>query len=67
MRNNCCGIFGHIFGHNFKPVLTKAATKFDSKGVRCKEYVALQMADKYRDEEYHGSVCSRCGMTNEKE
>ena len=67
MTTKCTGLMGRIFGHKFRPVITLAATTFNSSGVQCKAHVALEMADKHRAEEYHGCVCQRCGaVTGEK-
>lgn len=61
MKIKCTGIMGHIFGHKFKPVITLSASEYDTAGVKCKAHVALEMADRYRDEAFHGSICQRCG------
>lgn len=57
----CLGVAGAFFGHKYQPVITKSKSHFDSKGVKCKDYVALDMAEKYRDEILHGCICVRCG------
>ncbi|QHJ79576.1 MAG: hypothetical protein [Caudoviricetes sp.] len=65
--NKCTGIMGRIFGHRFRPVITLSACTFNSAGVQCKAHTALEMADKYRNEIFHGCICQRCGsVTGEK-
>lgn len=67
MTTKCTGLMGRIFGHKFRPVITLSASKHDFSGTKCKAHVALEMADKYRSEEFHGCVCQRCGaVTGEK-
>lgn len=61
MATKCLGLMGRIFGHKFRPIITLSATTFNSVGVRCKAHVALEMADKHRDESLHGCICQRCG------
>lgn len=67
MNNKCCGIMGRIFGHKFRPVITLSATTFNSTGVQSKAHVVLEMADKYRNENYHGCICQRCGIRAESQ
>lgn len=67
MTTKCSGLMGRIFGHKFRPVITLSATRLETNGVKCKAHVILEMADKYRDESFHGCVCQRCGVvTGEK-
>lgn len=67
VTTKCTGLMGRIFGHKFRPVITLSATTFDSTGVQSKAHVVLEMADKYRDENYHGCICQRCGaVTGDK-
>lgn len=61
MTTKCTGLMGLIFGHKFKPVITLSASGYNTAGVNCKAHVALEMADKYRNESFHGCVCLRCG------
>lgn len=63
MSAKCSGLIGRIFGHKFRPVITLSSSTFGSEGVTCKAYVALEMADKYRAETFHGCICQRCGAT----
>ena len=61
MTAKCTGLMGRIFGHKFRPVITLSASNYDTSGVKCKALVALDMADKYRDQTFSGYVCQRCG------
>lgn len=69
MTTKCIGITGRIFGHKFKPVITLSASLYSTTGVNCKAHVALEMADKYRNESFYGCICQRCGefVTQDKE
>lgn len=67
MTTKCTGIMGSIFGHKFRPVITLSASTFNSAGVQCKAHAALEMADKYRDEIFHGCICQRCGAVKGEE
>lgn len=68
--NKCTGIMGWVFGHKFRPIITLSATHIPKNLSRwdfayCSEW--LEMADKYRDELFHGCACQRCGaVTGEK-
>lgn len=65
--SKCIGIMGRIFGHRFRPVITLSASTFNSAGVQCKAHAALDMAEKYRAEIFHGCICQRCGMQTESQ
>jgi len=67
MMRKCSGLIGRIFGHKFLPVISRNASSFGSSGVKCKAHVALSMAEKYRDEVFHGLACQRCGALQEVE
>lgn len=66
MSAKCTGLIGRIFGHKFMPVITLGSSTFGTEGVTCKAHVALEMADKYRAETFHGCICQRCGATKEQ-
>lgn len=63
MSGKCTGLIGLIFGHKFKPIITLGSSNFGSDGVQCKSHVAMEMADKYRQQTFHGCICQRCGAT----
>lgn len=54
----CKGIIGLIFGHKYKPVITKSAAKLPDNISHLKGQNAL---DPFRDETFNGIVCERCG------
>lgn len=53
----CKGFIGLIFGHKFKPIITKSAAKIPANASE----VGSNFAETLRDEHYHGIVCLRCG------
>lgn len=59
--DKCQGVFGKLFGHSYRPVITKGApsANFDAKGVGSRAIIA--MVDKTRKETFHGIYCKRCG------
>lgn len=57
----CLGVMGSVFGHKYQPVITKSKSYFDSSGVKCRGHIMLEVAEKYRDEIFHGCFCVRCG------
>ncbi len=67
MISNCSGLMGRIFGHKFRPVITRKGSLLDTSGIQCKGHVALSMAEKYRDEVFHGLACQPCGVLLEVE
>lgn len=58
--DKCTGIMGWIFGHSYRPVITKSAAK-SVPPMEGSAYVAGKIIDMYRDETFHGIVCKRCG------
>lgn len=57
----CLGVMGYVFGHKYQPVITKSKSHYDSSGVKCRADIMLEIAEKYRDEIFHGFICVRCG------
>ena len=59
--NKCTGIMGRIFGHNFKPVITKVESR--EEDVR---HGTLMIKTPVFSEVYNGCVCRRCGSVVER-
>lgn len=55
----CKGIVGLIFGHNYKPVMTKSAAKLPDSLTQLRG--SKDIFDNFRDETFHGLICTRCG------
>jgi hypothetical protein len=65
----CTGLMGQILGHNFIPVITKSPATLDANGLELRTTVGgmTRLMDMYRQEEFHGCICQRCGaVTGEK-
>lgn len=60
MKNQCEGIFGWLFGHKFKPVITRSAVK-GAPYIEATTATIHKLMECHRDEEFHGSICQRCG------
>ena len=58
--DKCLGIFGRLFGHSLKPVITKSAIKCPPRLEGPQSFVSRAL-DAHRDETYHGLYCKRCG------
>lgn len=58
--DKCLGIFGRLFGHSLKPVITKGALKCQPRLEGTQSFV-IRALDAHRDETYHGLYCKRCG------
>lgn len=69
MTTKCTGLLGQILGHNFIPVITKSPTTLSVDGLELNTTVGgmNRLMDAYRQEEFHGCICQRCGaVTREK-
>lgn len=55
----CKGIVGFIFGHKYKPVITKSAVKIPEQMTKLTG--AKGVFDNFRDETFNGVICTRCG------
>lgn len=58
--DKCQGILGRLFGHSFKPVITKSAVKNPPRLEGTQSFVSRTL-DAHRDETYSGLYCKRCG------
>lgn len=59
----CHGFLGKIFGHSFRPVITKGEPVFRSVEQRgCDLNKIIELTDKSRLETFHGLYCRRCGV-----
>ncbi|CND07764.1 Uncharacterised protein [Yersinia frederiksenii] len=63
----CNGVMGFIFGHKYKPVITKGIPVGKVKVNGISEEGYLEMIEKCRDETYSGLYCSRCGEIKSRE
>jgi len=55
----CKGIVGLIFGHKYKPVITKSAAKMPENMTNIRG--SNNILDNFRDETFNGVICARCG------
>lgn len=59
----CHGFLGRIFGHAFRPVVTKGEPVFHVGKYRgCDINKIIELTDKARAETFHGLYCRRCGI-----
>lgn len=59
----CHGLLGSVFGHSFRPVITKGEPVFRSVEQRgCDLNKIIELTDKSRSETFHGLYCRRCGV-----
>ncbi len=59
----CHGFLGKIFGHSFRPVITKGEPVFGIGEHRgCDLNKIIELTDKSRPETFHGLYCRRCGV-----
>jgi len=61
---NCTGIFGRLLGHNYQPCYSKVypsglSLKTGSFKGGSGDYE--RMIDAWKENRYHGHVCTRCG------
>lgn len=66
MSDNCKGIMGKLFGHNFKPVVTKSKSSLEIESVKGSLSGVSDLCDKYRDETFKCIYCTRCGYILEQ-
>lgn len=59
----CHGLLRSVFGHSFRPVITKGEPVFRSVEQRgCDLNKIIELTDKSRSETFHGLYCRRCGV-----
>lgn len=59
--DKCNGIFGWLFGHAYKPVITKGIPHIKLQGVKYDSQSVIRIIDKFRPETFNGLYCKRCG------
>lgn len=64
--DKCRGVLGFLFGHSYRPTITKGAPNLKIKVAEYSSSNICEMIDKTRPETFHGIYCKRCGkvMTN---
>ncbi|MGZ9731193.1 hypothetical protein ACXYCF_10940 [Enterobacter hormaechei subsp. xiangfangensis] len=60
MMDKCQGVLGKLFGHSYRPVITKGAV-LAPNGLTVSGYQAKELIDALRAETYCGLYCKRCG------
>ncbi len=60
MSDKCTGIMGRVFGHSYSSVVTKDAARCTPQ-IEAEPKTILAVIDSYRNENYHGIYCKRCG------
>lgn len=59
--DKCQGVFGKLFGHSYRPVITKGVPSLNLKVPQASSTSICEIIDKTRPETYHGVYCKRCG------
>lgn len=59
--DKCQGVFGKLFGHSYRPAITRGAPNLSLKTPYASIGVIGDLIDKTRPETFHGIYCKRCG------
>ena len=59
--DKCHGIFGKIFGHSYRPAITKGAPSANLGAMEGSGSAIIEMLNSTRPETFHGIYCKRCG------
>ncbi|AVF16212.1 Uncharacterised protein [Enterobacter hormaechei] len=60
--DKCQGIFGKLFGHSYRPAITRGAPSSLKIGeVEGSSSAVIEVINSTRPETYHGIYCKRCG------
>lgn len=60
--NKCQGIFGKLFGHSYRPTITRGEPSSLKLGeVEVSSSAVIELINSTRPETYHGIYCKRCG------
>ncbi len=57
----CRGVLGFLFGHSYRPAITKGAPNLNLKAGHGSSSDICEIIEKTRPETYHGIYCKRCG------
>lgn len=63
----CKGVAGFLFGHKFKPVVTRSAANMPAGLRNISGEGAVEFMETLREETFHAVYCQRCGETIMKE
>lgn len=63
----CKGVAGMLFGHKFKPVVTRSAANMPAGLRNISGEGAVEFMETLRDESLEALYCQRCGETITKE
>lgn len=59
--DKCRGVLGFLFGHSYRPAITRGAPAANLGGMEGSGTVIIRLIDKTRPETFHGIYCKRCG------
>lgn len=60
--DKCQGIFGKLFGHSYRPAITRGAPSSLKIGeFEGSSSAVIELINSTRPEAYHGIYCKRCG------
>lgn len=59
--SKCIGVLGLLFGHSYRPAITRGAPTANFGAMEGSGTVIIRLIDKTRPETYHGIYCKRCG------
>lgn len=59
--DKCQGVFGKLFGHSYRPAITRGAPTSNLGAMEGSGSVVIKVINSTRPETYHGIYCKRCG------
>lgn len=59
--DKCQGIFGKLFGHSYRPAITRGSPSANIGAVEGSSSFIISLIDKTKPETFHGIYCKRCG------
>ena len=59
--DKCQGIFGKLFGHSYRPAITRGSPSANLGAMEGSGSAIIQVINSTRPETYHGIYCKRCG------
>lgn len=59
--DKCQGIFGKLFGHSYRPAITRGAPAANLGAMEGSGSAVIKVINSTRPETYHGIYCKRCG------
>ncbi len=59
--DKCQGIFGKLFGHSYRPAITRGAPTVNLGAMEGSSSAVIEVINSTRPETYHGIYCKRCG------